>query len=119
MQTVCERRSGGLVHEAQNFEASEAASVFGGLALRIVEIRGNGDYGAVHRLFEIQLGPRFQFPQDECGNFRRREKLVAQANADDVFAVRIDTESKNVIRVRLGNKLFTPPEISAFILREL
>src|SRR4029078_3425037 len=27
--------------------------------------------------------------------------------------------SKNVIRVRLGERVFTPPEISAFILREL
>jgi len=29
------------------------------------------------------------------------------------------SSSKNVIRVRLGDKVFTPPEISAFILREL
>jgi Fe-S protein assembly chaperone HscA len=36
-----------------------------------------------------------------------------------LFPFRIDPESKNVIRVRLGDKLFTPPEISAFILREL
>src|SRR5260370_37918049 len=32
---------------------------------------------------------------------------------------RIDPSSKNVIRVKLGDKVFTPPEISAFILREL
>jgi molecular chaperone DnaK len=36
-----------------------------------------------------------------------------------IFPFRIDPESRNVIRVRLGEKLFTPPEISAFILREL
>ena len=35
------------------------------------------------------------------------------------FPFRIDQSSGNVIRVRLGDKLFTPPEISAFILREL
>ena len=35
------------------------------------------------------------------------------------FPFRIDPDSRNVIRVRLGDKLFTPPEISAFILREL
>src|SRR6266403_900639 len=35
------------------------------------------------------------------------------------FPFRIDPSSKNVIRVQLGNKFFTPPEISAFILREL
>ncbi len=36
-----------------------------------------------------------------------------------IFPFRIDPESLNVIRVRLGDKLFTPPEISAYILREL
>ncbi len=35
------------------------------------------------------------------------------------FPFRIDETSSNVIRVRLGEKLFTPPEISAYILREL
>jgi molecular chaperone DnaK len=35
------------------------------------------------------------------------------------FPFRIDESSSNVIRVRLGDKLFTPPEISAYILREL
>jgi len=36
-----------------------------------------------------------------------------------LFPFRVDPTSKNVIRVRLGDKFFTPPEISAFILREL
>jgi Fe-S protein assembly chaperone HscA len=36
-----------------------------------------------------------------------------------LFPFRIDPSSKNVIRVILGDKVFTPPEISAFILREL
>src|SRR6267378_878725 len=35
------------------------------------------------------------------------------------FPFRIDPSSKNVIRVQLGDKFFTPPEISSFILREL
>ena len=35
------------------------------------------------------------------------------------FPFRIDPASKNVIRVRLGDRVFTPPEISSFILREL
>ena len=36
-----------------------------------------------------------------------------------LFPFRIDPASKNVIRVMLGDKVFTPLEISAFILREL
>ena len=36
-----------------------------------------------------------------------------------LFPFRIDPSSNHVIRVRLGDKVFTPPEISSFILREL
>ncbi len=36
-----------------------------------------------------------------------------------IFPFRIEPSSTNVIRVRLGDKKFTPSEISAFILREL
>lgn len=36
-----------------------------------------------------------------------------------IFPFRINPDSRNVIRVLLGDKPFTPPEISAFILREL
>jgi len=36
-----------------------------------------------------------------------------------LFPFRLDPSSANMIRVRLGDKVFTPPEISAFILREL
>ena len=36
-----------------------------------------------------------------------------------IFPFRIDENSRNVIRVRLGEKYLTPSEISAFILREL
>src|SRR5882757_9416400 len=36
-----------------------------------------------------------------------------------LFPFRLDPSSSNVIRVRLGEKVFTPPEVSAFILREL
>ena len=36
-----------------------------------------------------------------------------------IFPFRIDEKSRQVIRVRLGERHFTPSEISAFILREL
>ncbi len=36
-----------------------------------------------------------------------------------LFPFRIEPASNHVIRVRLGEKVFTPPEISSFILREL
>ena len=52
------------------------------------------------------------------------KRLMGRGPADvqdelRLFPFRIDPASKNVIRVRLGEKVFTPPEISAFVLREL
>jgi Fe-S protein assembly chaperone HscA len=52
------------------------------------------------------------------------KRLMGRGPADvqnelKIFPFRIDPASKNVIRVRLGERIFTPPEISAFILREL
>src|SRR5580765_1255510 len=52
------------------------------------------------------------------------KRLMGRGPADvkdelKIFPFRIDSASANVIRVRLGDRIFTPPEISAFILREL
>src|SRR6266704_5001834 len=52
------------------------------------------------------------------------KRLMGRGPADvqdelRIFPFRIDPTSRNVIRVRLGERVFTPPEISAFILREL
>ena len=92
VQTVGERRGGGLVDEPQNFEAGEAAGVFGGLALRVVEIRGDGDHGAIDCFAEVGFGPGFQFAQDEGGNLGRRERFFAEADVDHVAAFGFDAE---------------------------
>jgi molecular chaperone DnaK len=52
------------------------------------------------------------------------KRLMGRGAADiqeelKLFPFRVDAESRNVVRVRLGEKVFTPPEVSAFILREL
>jgi Fe-S protein assembly chaperone HscA len=52
------------------------------------------------------------------------KRLMGRGPADvqtelKLFPFRIDPSSDHVIRVRLGDKVFTPPEISSFILREL
>src|SRR5580700_3968734 len=52
------------------------------------------------------------------------KRLMGRGPADvqgelKLFPFRIDPANKNVIRVMLANKIFTPPEISSFILREL
>src|ERR1700722_20768492 len=52
------------------------------------------------------------------------KRLMGRGVADvrdelEIFPFRIDPGSQAVIRVRLGERVFTQPEISAFILREL
>src|SRR5215475_976907 len=52
------------------------------------------------------------------------KRLMGRGVADiqdelKLFPFRVDTASKNVIRVQLGQKNFTAPEISSFVLREL
>jgi len=52
------------------------------------------------------------------------KRLMGRGIADvqdelKLFPFELAPESANVLRVRLGDRVFTPPEISAFILREL
>ena len=52
------------------------------------------------------------------------KRLMGRGPADvqnelKLFPFRIDPNSNHVIRVQLGDRVFTPPEISSFILREL
>src|SRR5208282_2523220 len=92
VQAVPESSGSWLIHEAQDFEASDFASVFGGLPLRVVKIRWDSDDGSVDGLAEKGFGPTFQFAQDERGNFRRSENFIAKHNADNIFASGIDAK---------------------------
>src|SRR6266404_1250831 len=61
---------------------------------------------------------------DPDGTIYSVKRLMGRGPSDiqdelKLFPFRIDPSNKNVIRVVLGDKIFTPPEISAFILREL
>ena len=81
VETVGERRGSRLVDEAQHFESGDASGVFGGLALRVVEVSGHGDDGLGYRRSEVTLGVALELAQDERRNFRRRVGLVAQLDA--------------------------------------
>ena len=81
VEPVGQRGRRRLVDQAQNFEPGNAAGVFRGLPLRVIEVRGNGDDRLGHRRGEIALGIALELAQDERGNLRRREGLVAQLDA--------------------------------------
>ena len=78
----------------KNFESGDFAGVFGGLALGVVEIGGDGDDGAVDGFAKESFRPALQFAQNECGYFGRSEYFVAEDYTNDVFACGIDTERK-------------------------
>src|SRR5208337_2427201 len=94
VQTVGERGGGRLVHQAQDFQSRDAAGVFGGLPLRIVEVGGHGDDRFRHRCAKIALGVALQLAQDERRNFGRSECFVAQLDAQHFAGGEIFGEAK-------------------------
>ena len=68
VEAVGERGRRRLVDDAQDVEAGDAAGVLGGLALRVVEVGGDGDDGLRHLLAEIVFGGLLHLLQDEGGD---------------------------------------------------
>ena len=81
IETVSQRGRGGLVHQPQYFQPGHAARVLGGLALRIVEIRGHGDDRLRDRRAEEPLGVALELAKNVGGDLRRREAQFAELNA--------------------------------------
>src|ERR687891_199535 len=81
VEPVGQRGRGRLVDDALDLEAGDAAGVLGGLALVVVEVRGNGDHRGVDGLAEIGLGVRLELLQDHRRDLRRRVLLPAALHA--------------------------------------
>ena len=69
VETVGQRRGSRLVYQPQDFKSGDAAGIFGGLALGIVEICGNGDDGFCDRPPKEALGVALELAQDEARKF--------------------------------------------------
>ena len=82
VEAVGERGGGGLVDQAQDLEAGDAAGVLGGLALRVVEVRGDGDDGLGDRRAEEALGVLLELQQDVGGDLGRRECEAADVELE-------------------------------------
>src|SRR5579885_1698809 len=94
-----------------------APKILSGIVPSVVSVTGSGDVlaGAEARDALITRPERTVYSV---------KRLMGRGLADvqeelKLFPFRLDPGSASVIRVRLGEKVFTPPEISAFILREL
>ena len=81
VEAVGERGGGGLVDEAQDVEAGDAAGVLGGLALGVVEVGGHGDDGAGDGRAEEALGVALELLQDVGGDLRRGHGEAADVEA--------------------------------------
>ncbi len=77
VEAIRERGGGGLVYETKDVEAGDAARVLGGLALRVVEVGGNGDDGLGDRRAEEAFGVFLELQQDVRGDLGRREREAA------------------------------------------
>ena len=82
VEPVGERRRGRFVDDAQHFEAGNAAGVFRGLTLRVVEVGGNGDDGLRDFLAETGFGVGLELGENHRGNFGRGELLRLAVHFD-------------------------------------
>ena len=64
VESVGQRGRGGLVDDAQHFEAGDLAGFLGGLALGVAEVGGDGDDGLGHLGAQVRLGVPLQLLED-------------------------------------------------------
>ena len=64
VEAVGQRGRGRLVDDAQDVQARDLAGLLGGLALGVVEVRGDGDDGVGDRLAEVGLRVALELLQD-------------------------------------------------------
>ena len=81
IEAISERGCGRLVDDPLDRESGRFARRFRGIALRVVEIRGDGDDRARDRTFEGGLGIALQLSQDQRRDFLGRIFPVAHPNA--------------------------------------
>jgi hypothetical protein len=92
IETVGECGRGWLVDEAEDFEAGDAAGVFGGLALGVVEVGGHGDDGLGDGGAEEALGVLLQLQQDIGGDLGRGELKAADLKLEHVCGLEAGDE---------------------------
>ena len=64
VEAVRERRSGGLVDDAQHLEAGDLTGFLRGLTLGVTEVGGHRDHGLGDAVAEVRLGVALQLLQD-------------------------------------------------------
>ena len=84
IQPIRERGRGGLIDDPHHVPTRDFAGITRGLSLRVVELRGDGDYRAADLMPEVPLRAQFQFPQNHGANLRRGETMVTDGDRGDI-----------------------------------
>jgi hypothetical protein len=86
VEPVGQRGRGRLVDDAQHLETRDLPGLLGGLALRVVEVRGDGDDGLRDAVTQIGLGVPLELHQDLRRDLLRRPLLAVDVHGPGVVA---------------------------------
>src|SRR5712672_2832558 len=64
VEAVGQGRGGRFVDQAQDFETGDLSGVFGGLALRVIEVGRDRDHGPIDLVPQVALGRFLQLAKD-------------------------------------------------------
>jgi hypothetical protein len=98
VQPVGDGGSGGFVDQSQHVQPGQLRRILGGLALRIVEVGGDGDHHPVEVFVEGVLGAVAQRSEDLGADFHRR--LLAFAGVQRDHARMVGKAVRQLLAVR-------------------
>ena len=76
VHTECQGSSGRFVDDALDIQTGNTASVFGGLALGVVEVGGHGDHGLGHFFAEVVFGGLLHLAQNVGADLLRSHAVT-------------------------------------------
>ena len=103
VKTVCDGGGGWLVHDSNDVQAGNGASVLRSLSLIVVEICWNGDHGVDHGFPKIALCDLLHLSEYHGGDFFGGERpvLSLNLNRNGGFVILVGDSEREVLDVTL------------------
>ena len=103
VKTVCDGGGCWLVHDSNDVQAGNGASIFRSLSLIVVEVCWNGDHGVDHRFPKIALCDLLHLSEYHGGDFFGGERpiLSLNLNRDGGFVILVGDSEREVLDVAL------------------